>query len=127
MMDDKELSFDNYEKVDEEKKGLSELPTFFISAAFIAASLLLLPLFTKFKGMEETDHAYNLIYGFSIIGMILIMTMAVVEIIVPLRYYLRFAKRRGDKNGIVYTTIGVCIFTVFVCAFMLFMGFLLVF
>lgn len=126
-MDDKELKFDNYEKVDEEKKGLSEIPTFFISVAFIAISLLLLPLFTKFKGMDETNDAYNIFYFFSIVGMILIMTMAIVEIIIPLRYYLRFSKRRGDKNGIVYTTIGVCIFTIFVCAFMLFMGFLLVF
>ena len=126
-MDEKKLSFDNYEKVETEKKDLSELPTFFISAAFITVSLLLLPLFTKIKGMDEKNDAYNLIWFFSIVGMILFVIMIVLEILVPLRFYLRYAKRRGDKNGIVRTTIGVCIFTIFVCAFMLFMGFLLVF
>ena len=126
-MDDKELEFSNYEKVDEEKKGLSEIPTFFISAAIIAISLFLLPLFTKYKGMDESSGAYNLVYFFSVVGIILLIVMATFEILVPLRFYLRFAKRRGDKNGIVYTTIGVCIFTVFICAFMLFFGILLVF
>ena len=126
-MEDKDLSFSNYDEAEKEKKGLSELPTFFISAAFIAISLLFLPLFTKYKGMDEKSNAYNLFYFFSVVALILIFVMAVIEILIPLRYYLRFAKRRGDKNGIVYTTIGVCGFTIFVCAFMLFLGFLLVF
>ena len=77
--------------------------------------------------MDKADNLYNVVKFFSVFGVILIIAMAIVEILIPLRFYLRFAKRRGDKNGIVYTTTGVCIFTVFICAFMLLFGFLLVF
>lgn len=126
-MDNKDLGFENYKEVEKEKKGLSEIPTFFISAAIIAVALLLLPLFTTFKGMDKTNNAYNVVKFFSILGFVLIIAMAIIEILIPLRYYLRFAKRRGDKNGIVYATIGVCVFAIFVCAFMLLLGFLLIF
>ena len=126
-MDDKELNFRNYDEVEKEKKGFSELPTFFISAMFITIALLFLPVFTKFHGMDKTSSSYSVLQFFSIFGIILIIAMGVVEIILPLRLYIRFAKRRGDFNGIVMTVIGVCGFTVFICAFMLFFGFLLVF
>ena len=65
-MEDKDLKFRNYDEVEKEKKGLSEIPTFFISVAFIAVSLLFLPLFTKCKGMDKADGLYNVVKFFSV-------------------------------------------------------------
>ena len=126
-----DVSFKDFKNPDEievkkEKKTFEELPTFFISAAFIAIALVLLPVFTALNTVKKNS-GYNGGHIFLIVMiMMLYLAMFITEILVPLRFYIRHLKERKYFTGLARTVVGVCIFTLFVIVFMVFLGILLI-
>lgn len=114
-----------YEEV-KEKKKLSEIPASLISILFAAISIFMLPLFTSYKKMEETDSGYNVMKFFAIFGVLLIIALIIVEIIIPLRLFIRHTKERKDY-GFAKAVFAIIAASIFVMCVMLLFGFLLVF
>jgi len=127
-MDDLEFKDLSVEEVPEkENEGMHELVVLLISAIFITIALLSLPVFTKYKSLKNNDNLNTPFQVFTYIYMIVDALMILITIIIPLRQSIVRVKYKKEFNAFSRIALGLCGFTIFVCAFMLFFAFLLVF